>query len=118
PGAILEVSINQEAWDALPEDLQDIVKSACGHMDSLLGAEYSARNAQFLQQLRNEGRIEIRPFPDSVIAELRLRSQEVIDELVARDESAARIYASYTAFQQQVNEWLDIGERAAVAARG
>ena len=53
-----------------------------------------------------------------MIAELRLRSQEVIDELIARDENAARIYASYTAFQQQVNEWLDIGERAAVAARG
>lgn len=118
PGAILEVSINQDAWDALPEDLQDVVKSACGYVESLMGPEYSARNAQFLQQLRNEGKIEIRPFPDSVIAELRLRSLEVIDELIARDENAARIYASYTAFQQQVNEWLDIGERAAVAARG
>ena len=83
-----------------------------------MGAEYSARNAQFLRQLRDEGKIEIRPFPDSVIEELRLRSQEVIDELVARDEKAARIHASYTAFQQQVGEWLDIGERAAVAARG
>ena len=118
PGAILEVSINRKAWDALPEDLQHVVKSACGYVESLMGPEYSARNAQFLQQLRNEGKIEIRPFPDPVIEELRMRSQEVIGDLVARDENAARIYASYTAFQKQVNEWLDIGERAAVAARG
>ena len=118
PGAILEVSINQKAWDALPDDLKDIVQAACGYVESLMGPEYSARNAQFLQQLRDEGKIEIRRFPDSVIEELRARSKEVIDELVARDEKAARIYASYTAFQQQVNEWLDIGERAAVAARG
>ena len=118
PGAILEVSINQQAWDALPEDLQDIVRSACGYVESRMGAEYSARNAQFLQQLRDEGKIEIRRFPDSVIEELRARSEEVIGELIARDEKAARIYASYTAFQQQVGEWLDIGERAAIAARG
>ena len=117
PGAILEVSINRTAWDALPEDLQDIVKSACGYVESQLGAEYSARNAQFLQQLRDEGKIEIRRFPDSVIEELRRRSEEVINELIARNEQAARIYASYTAFQQQVGEWLDIGERAAIAAR-
>jgi len=41
----------------------------------------------------------------------------VTAELTARDEAAARIYASYAAFQQQVGEWLDIGERAATAAR-
>ena len=117
PGAILEVSINQQAWDALPEDLQDIVRSACGYVESRMGPEYSARNAQFLQQLREEGKIEIRRFPDSVIEELRARSAEVIGELIARDEKAARIYASYTAFQEQVGEWLDIGERAAIAAR-
>ena len=118
PGAILEVSINQKAWDALPGDLQDVVKSACGYVDSLMGPEYSARNAQFLQQLRDEGKIEIRRFPDPVIEELRKHSRDVIDDLIARDEKAAKIYASYAEFQQLVGEWLDIGERAAVAARG
>ncbi len=118
PGAVLEVSINQQAWETLPEDLQGIVKSACGYVESRMGPEYSARNAQFLRQLRNEGKVEIRRFPDSVIKELRARSREVIDELVARDEKAARIHASYAAFQEQVGEWLDIGERAAIRARG
>ena len=118
PGAILEVSINQQAWDALGEELQQIVRSACGYVESRLAPEYNARNARFLQQLRDEGKVEIRPFPDAVIAELRARSEEVIDDLIRRDEAAARIYASYTAFKQQVGKWLDISERAAVAARG
>ncbi len=118
PGAILEVSINREAWEALPEDLQRVVESACGYVESRMRPEYDARNAQFLQQLRDEGKIEIRRFPDAVIEELRQRSKEVIADLIARDEQATRIYASYTAFQQRVGKWLDIGERAVVAARG
>lgn len=117
PGPVLECIVNQQAFESLPEDLQEIVRLACSATNDQMTAEFVARNAQSLQQLRAEGEVEILPFPDEVLLGLQRISTEVIEEVVARDEKAARIYASFSSFRDSVSDWTNISERAMLRIR-
>ncbi|HEY5622814.1 MAG TPA: TRAP transporter substrate-binding protein DctP [Gammaproteobacteria bacterium] len=115
PGSIMECMVNQAAYDSLPADLQAIIRVACqaANMDML--SEYNARNAASLAQIAMDDSIEIRRFPDDVLARLKELTYEVMDDLAARDPLSARIWDSYRSFMQQSREWQRIGEQAFLA---
>ena len=117
PGTTLEAIINKEAFDALPEDLQEIVLNACKVVNQDMLAEYTARNNAALNTLVNEHKVQLRAFPDDVLKELRKISDEVVAELAAKDETAKRIYASFKTYREQVNDWHEISEKAFLRAR-
>jgi len=117
PGPTLECIVNRDAFAALPADLQAIVEIACSAINDQMTAEYMARNARSLEQLREEAEVEIRPFPSDVLAQLRGLSEEVIAEMVAEDPAAARIYESFADYRAAVTDWSAISEQAMMNAR-
>lgn len=117
PGTTLEAIINKEAFDALPEDLQEIVLTACKTVNQDMLAEYTARNNSALNTLVNEHNVQLRAFPDDVLKKLRTLSDEVVAELAEKDETAKRIYASFKTYREQVNAWHEISEKAFLRAR-
>ncbi|MDX1459759.1 MAG: TRAP transporter substrate-binding protein DctP [Xanthomonadales bacterium] len=110
PGTTLECMVNTEALNALPQDLQAIVEAACqaANMDML--SEFMARNGEALAQMRSNG-VDVRAFPDDVLAELRRISFEVLDELAAADAMLGKTYASFRDFYRTVSGWTDISEK-------
>jgi TRAP-type mannitol/chloroaromatic compound transport system substrate-binding protein len=117
PGPILECIVNREAFDALPDDLRAIVELACSASNDQITAEYTARNASSLQQLKNEGQIEIRPFPDDVLRQLNNLTDEVVAELAALDSMAERINDSFQTYRKTVAQWTRISEHALLNTR-
>jgi TRAP-type mannitol/chloroaromatic compound transport system substrate-binding protein len=117
PGPALECIVNQQAFDLLPDDLQTIVEIACSAINDQMTAEYMARNAQSLQQLKQEGKVEIRAFPEEVLDQLRTISEQVVKEMASSSELAARIYDSFSAYQASVAEWTAISEQAMLNTR-
>jgi TRAP-type mannitol/chloroaromatic compound transport system substrate-binding protein len=118
PGTTLECFINQKAFNALPEDLQVIVKNAARVANQDMLAEYIARNTDALDKLVGEHKVDVRKLPDDVIDGLRNLSDEVVQELAAKDSQAQKIHESYQAFRDKVVRWQSISERAYLAARG
>ena len=117
PGPALECIVNRDAFNALPEDLQVIIEMACAATNDKMTAEFTARNARSLQQLVRDGEIEIRPFPDAVLKQLRDITDQVVAELVAKDEHAAHIYQSFSAYRETVAAWTAISEHAMLNTR-
>lgn len=117
PGPTLEFIVNADAWATLPEDLKAIVKAACQSVNNDMMAEFSARNASSLAKLQAEGKTEIRPFPDDVLAELKALTNEALDELAERDNMSKRILESYRAYQATSNAWMQMSEVAYLATR-
>jgi len=111
PGSVLEATINAEAFAMLPPDLQSIVVIACqaANMDML--SEFEARNGQALQTLIREHGVELRPFPDDVLTELRKVSFEVFEEQAADDPMSAKVWASMKSYMDQVRPWTAIGSQ-------
>ncbi|MFB3077385.1 MAG: hypothetical protein ACE1Y4_05200, partial [Lysobacterales bacterium] len=111
PGTALESLVNAEAWSALPEDLQEIVATACKASSLDMYAEFEARNGIALETLINEHGVELRAFPDEVLAEFKRVSFEVLEEVAAKDEMSGKIWASLKAYQDTVRRWTEISSQ-------
>ena len=117
PGPMIELIVNKDAWESLPDDLQAIVRLACQAINLDMQAEYNYGNAMALQQLKNDPNVEIRPFPDEVLELLQKLSMQAVDELSARDEWSARIQKSYFDFMKVSAQNQLISEQAFLNAR-
>ncbi|HID82308.1 MAG TPA: TRAP transporter substrate-binding protein [Chromatiales bacterium] len=118
PGTTLECMVNKQAFDALPADLQSIVRNAARVANANMLSEYIARNNDALEKLVNEHQVDVRKLPDDVINSLRALSDEVTSELAAKNEQARKIYDSYKSFREKVIKWQNVSERAYLEARG
>ncbi len=117
PGPVLELIVNKESWETLPDDLKAIVELAgqAGNLD--MQAEYNYGNAMALQQLMADPNVEVRPFPDDVMALLKKLSTEAINDLSAEDEWSARIQKSFFEFLELSAKNQSISEQAYLNAR-
>ncbi|WP_020675409.1 TRAP transporter substrate-binding protein [Geopsychrobacter electrodiphilus] len=112
PGTVLETFINKKAYEALPVDLQEIVKRAAEASNLWMLCESETKNPLYLDKLVNEEGVKLRKFPDDVIHALRGYSKEVLDEVVAKDPMSKKVYASFSKFQKQHDAWGEISEVA------
>lgn len=117
PSAVLEGTINLDAWNALPDDLKDVVREAAKASNLAMISEFAYRNAQALDTLVTEHGVQLRTFPEDVMQALYDASQQVIQNQVDNDPDSRKVYESYVAFQQLVRPFSDIGEFNYLKAR-
>ena len=116
-GSNLEFIVNKTAFDALPEDLQAIVTTAARAINQDMLDEFTARNNAALQNLIDNHGVQLRKFPDDVIVRLHQSSDEALQDLADSDPTAARVYASYKTFLDNVTRYHHISEQAYINAR-
>ncbi|MDH3793385.1 MAG: TRAP transporter substrate-binding protein [Rhodospirillales bacterium] len=112
PGPGLETIIHKDAWNALPADLQEIVRITCQAVTTDVAAEYTHGNAVALKQLKQDPNIELRPFPAEVLKLMRSLSQEVVDELMVTDPAARKIGDAYFKYLADVSAHSSISDKA------
>jgi TRAP-type mannitol/chloroaromatic compound transport system substrate-binding protein len=112
PSGVLELLVSADAWATLSPELQAIIETACMAEADYVFAEFNARNNQALSTLVNEHGVELRRFPDDVLAALRRYSSEVLEEIAAADESIGRVYAAYRDFAENIAPWMAVSRRA------
>lgn len=74
--------------------------------------EYTARNNAALVELVEKHNVDVRPYPDDVIASLKTLSEEVFAELATEDKQFAKVYASYSDYLTKVRKYHEISEEA------
>lgn len=112
PGPTLEIIVNKDAYNSLPADLQKIIEVAARAVNQDMLDEYTARNNAALVELVEKHDVDVRPYPDDVIASLKTLSEEVFTELAAEDEQFAKVYASYNDYLIKVRKYHEISEGA------
>ncbi len=118
PGPALELIVNKQALEALPDDLQAIVETAARAINQDMLDEYTARNNAALVELVEKHGVQVRKLPDDVLAEFQRLSADVIAELAAEDPLTKRIADSMRAFAAQSSAYHGISEEAYYNARG
>ena len=109
--------INQDKWNALPADLQAIVRTAfqAATLDGL--SDFTYNSGVSLRKLVEEHGVKLRRYPDDVLKHLSDISAEVVLEMSQETELMGRIYESYIAYRELVFPWTDISDRAIVNLR-
>ena len=110
PQAVLELLINQKAYDSLPADLQAILGEATRAANQDLLDDYVYHNALALDELKQQG-TQLKRFPDEVLDALQLESEVVLGQLASQSELNGRIWASMKTFQDQVGQMHKLSEK-------
>jgi TRAP-type mannitol/chloroaromatic compound transport system substrate-binding protein len=111
PGAALELIVNKSKFDALPSDLQEIIKTAAHRSNTWIMAEFNSKNMIYLNKILEEGSVELKAFPDEVLTKLREYTDEVLQELVAQDQDCRKIYQSFDKFRKGMALWSSLSEK-------
>ena len=125
PGASLAVGINRNVWDSFTEGEQRLIQSVCESVNHTSLGEFTFQNSVYLDVLRNEHNVQLRSFPDDVVAAMWEASADV-RAASGRDGVEKRIYESFEENLRRMRNWANISdgpyyrarELGAQAARG
>lgn len=109
PGSTLEALINKEAFEVLPQDLQDVVRHACRVTNADMLAHFTAENNKALQTLVTKHGVQLKELPKDVLNELKTISDAMIEEQ-AKTELDQRILKSFKTFRDQAKSWHEVSE--------
>lgn len=96
PSAAIELVVNKDAYDALPDDLKAIITYAAEAASADNDAEFDYFNSISFAKLKEDG-VKFAAFPDDVIAALRKATDEVLQEQATANPQFARVMESYNA---------------------
>lgn len=117
PNGSAECLVNRAAYDALPDDLRQIVAVAC-EAENLRGmAEADWHNAVALAKLEQRKDIALRGFPGDILKAARAKTEDVLAEMAGRDALAGRIYKSYVTARKQSIAWGRVARHAILDAQ-
>ncbi|MDQ7029811.1 MAG: TRAP transporter substrate-binding protein DctP [Ardenticatenia bacterium] len=109
PGTSLEVQINLDEWNKLPEEYQEVIRTAASQVNMTMLARYDARNGEALQQLLESG-IEVRPFSDEILQAAEQASFDLFEEMATQDADFREIFDQWLAFRDRIYSWHSLNE--------
>ncbi|MEL6389794.1 MAG: TRAP transporter substrate-binding protein [Bacteroidota bacterium] len=117
-GSVLECIVNRREFEALPSDLQAIVRTACYRGNQTMLCEFEALNNAYLQRIKNETDVEILQFSDEILEQLKEVALSIYAELAKNDSWSKRTYASFAKFKKEIREWSKLAEGRFYAMNG
>jgi TRAP-type mannitol/chloroaromatic compound transport system substrate-binding protein len=102
--------INKAAWQTLPKDLQMIVQTAAAACNVISEAWCQRANAEAMDDLIKNFKVQAKPLPDSVVKALRKETAKVLAEAVAKDPMTKKVHDSYMAFKTKYDSWAGYSE--------
>jgi TRAP-type mannitol/chloroaromatic compound transport system substrate-binding protein len=118
PSGTVELVINKAKYDALPEDLKQVIAIATQAEHDRGLAEANAGNARALKVLMTEHNVLVRQLPQDVLIALGNASGEVIASIRdSGDNISQRTIDSFQNARQTLMAWSNISEQSFLTAR-
>ena len=111
PGTALELFANRTKFEALPSDLQAIIRTATYRLNSWSFAESEKMNSLYAKKLADEEGVQYRRFPEEVLNRFKGYTEEILESMTARDPTAKTVYDNYRTFQTLVGGYAKYNER-------
>ena len=117
PGASLAVGINKAKWDSLTPTEQAIIRSACNEVNHLSLGEFSYQNGVYLDKLVREEGVQMRQFPNDVVARVQEISADIRSDAGSGSDIDRRIYESFEAALNLSRGFAAVSDGPYLAAR-
>lgn len=105
-----EVTFNKKKYDALPAELQAILKYASEAENSNFYWHNTKRYAEDLVTLRDEQGVNVYRTPDSVMAEQLKAWDIVVDRISGQDPFFAKVIESQKSYAKDVMNYLNLNQ--------
>lgn len=118
PSSAEECGVNADVFNALPEDLKQVVKAACDSLYNQVWTEYTTKHALALQAMIAEHGVQVKMFPEDVITAMGKAAASVVDDLRNDDdELVKRITESFVAYRDSVGNYMVYADNGQMNAR-
>jgi TRAP-type mannitol/chloroaromatic compound transport system substrate-binding protein len=117
PGSGFSIGINKGVWDSFDAGDRRLIEAVAAGEYAHSLAEFNANNALSLRKLREENKVKILKFDDSLLKAFAEVSKDVVAAIGSGDDLSRRIYRSYQQFRASSMDWSDISERAYMNSR-
>ncbi len=111
PTGGIELLVNKNAFNKLPDDLKEVLRTATTAASIKMLSEFEAKNSEYYQKLKDEGKVQFKVFPDEVLNSLKTATAEVLQEITSSDPLSKKVYASYSKFKAGITKWNQLVER-------
>ena len=109
PGATLEVQVNKSQWDKLPQEYQEVFKTAAMEANLNMLAQYDSLNRDSLTRLLDSGTKLVAYSPD-ILAAAQKAAFDLYEENAAKNPTFKEIYQQWNEFRTSVFQWNKINE--------
>ncbi len=117
PGTSGEVLFNLDVWKSLPSDQQAMLDAVIQAQAWKEYADFNTQNANSLDVLVKKHGVQLKKFPDELMAEIGRVSGEVVKEAAADDAMTQKVYDSFIAYRTKSIGWAKIADQAFWNAR-
>ncbi|SFP95188.1 TRAP transporter substrate-binding protein [Tranquillimonas alkanivorans] len=104
PSSWDSIIINMDVWNSFDEETQTIMEDACKANIAYNLHDQVDAQADAIAEIREAG-VEVKRFPDEVLAALREASDEVMNEQAQNDPIFAEALSSLREYMDTVGEW-------------
>ena len=109
PGPALTFYVNRDAYNGLPTQYQEALKTAAAEANVRMMAEYDHRNPAALDRLLDEG-TTLRRFPDGVMERAQTVTTQLLEDNAAGNPQYRKIYEAYRDAREEAYRWFGTAE--------
>ncbi|MBE2239508.1 MAG: TRAP transporter substrate-binding protein DctP [Caldilineaceae bacterium] len=111
PGSSLEVNINLDEWNKLPELYQVAIETAAAQSNVVMLSRYEAANDAALGRLI-EGGAQLREYSPEIMTAASEAWLGLVDEFSTQDADFKAIYEQWNGFRNSIYDWNKTNEYA------
>ncbi len=117
PNGAGELIINADLWAQLPDNIRQIIETACMAEHAYSLAEIDWTNPQALEALLTRHGAQYRPYPQDVLQAARMAAESVLDEMESHDDITRRITRSFRNTRDAQIAWSNVSKLPFLSAR-
>lgn len=111
PGTTYELIINQSAWNRLPTEYQQALRTAAFEAQLMMLTRYEAANREALQRIVSSG-TQLVAFSSEILQNAQTAATDLYAELASQDASFRQVYNQWNAFRKEIYQWNRVNERS------
>lgn len=117
PGSALALGMNRSKWDSFTPTEQAIIRTAAREINNLSVGEFTYQNGVYLEKLVNEEDVQLRQFPEDVMARVQEISADIRSDAGNEGDLERRIYESFEDALVKMRGWASISDSPYMVAR-
>lgn len=107
PSSMNNITVNLDVWNSLSADQHAAIEDACFANITEILAQQVHTQIDALEQIEAAG-VEVRRFPDDVLAALREATTAEMEALAGNDPAFREAYESLTAYIERTRRWDEL----------
>lgn len=109
PGSTLDVFVNSNAWQQLPEEYKEVFKTAAYEANMDMLARYEALNGEALTKLTSSG-TQLVAYSEDILTAAQKASVEELEESAGKDATFKKVYEQWKGFRDKLYNWNRVNE--------